>query len=202
MALLIIGAQTVWHIYRVWLMKFLQMGRGYDELAALNFSSLYYIATDVGCIMAGVVSLSLMRRQELSPHDSRRKVYAGACCLTSLSVLIPGLGKGWPLLATLLLIGAGALALFPCYYSFLQELSADHVGRITGLLSMWVWAVTSPLQSFFGMVADQSKSYDLGLVAAGLFPWIGIFAMKFLWSKSEASALVLPEPDPSKPYAD
>ncbi len=28
-ALLILGAQTVWHIYRVWLMKFLQTGRGY-----------------------------------------------------------------------------------------------------------------------------------------------------------------------------
>lgn len=204
-ALLIVGAQTVWHIYRVWLMKFLQTGRGYEEAAALNFSSIYYIATDIGCIMAGVVALLLMRRRGLSPHDSRRKVYAGACCLTSLSVLIPGLGKGWPLLATLLLIGAGALALFPCYYSFLQELSAVHVGRLTGLLSMWVWAVTSPLQSFFGLLADRTNSperYDLGLVAAGLFPWIGVFAMKFLWSKDKASALVLSEPDPSKTYAD
>ena len=102
----------------------------------------------------------------------------------------------------LLLIGAGALALFPCYYSFLQELSAVHVGRLTGLLSMWVWAVTSPLQSFFGMLADHTHSYDLGLVIAGLFPWIGVFAMKLLWSKDAVSAVVLPEPNPSKPYAD
>ena len=35
----------------------------------------------------------------------------GSCVLTSLSVFLPWLGRGWPLLATLLLIGAGALAL-------------------------------------------------------------------------------------------
>jgi MFS transporter, ACS family, hexuronate transporter len=183
LALLITGTQTVWHIYRVWLMKFLQTGRGYSETAALDFNSLYYISTDVGCILAGVISVALIRKWQLSPHNARRWVYAGACWLTSLSVLIPWLGKGWLLLAVLLLIGAGALALFPCYYSFVQELSSDHVGRLTGLLSMWVWAVTSPLHSLFGWIADLTKSYDIGLVIAGLAPWLGVLAMRFLWRK-------------------
>jgi MFS transporter, ACS family, hexuronate transporter len=92
------------------------------------------------------------------------------------------LGKGWPLLGVLLIIGAGALALFPCYYSFVQELSDQHVGRLTGLLSMWVWAVTSPLHNLFGWVADTTKSYDTGLVIAGLAPWLGVIAMKVLWT--------------------
>ncbi|MEQ1862618.1 MAG: MFS transporter [Chthoniobacteraceae bacterium] len=183
-AMVITGAQTVWHIYRVWLMKFLQTGRGFEEKVALDFNSLYFIATDVGCIGGGLLSLWLIRRRGTSPHDARRMVYAGACVLTSLSVLIPWLGRGWPLLGTLLLIGAGALALFPCYYSFVQEISATHVGRLTGLLSMWVWAVTSPLHSFFGMLVDRTKSYDLGLVIAGLAPWIGVFAMRLLWRKT------------------
>lgn len=184
LAILITGIQTVWHIYRVWLMKFLQTGRGYSETAALDFNSLYYISTDVGCIAAGVISLALIRKLQMSPHNARRWVYAGACWLTSLSLLIPWLGKGWPLLAVLLLIGAGALALFPCYYSFVQELSSDHVGRLTGLLSMWVWAVTSPLHSLFGWIADTTKSYDIGLVIAGLAPWLGVLAMRFLWRKA------------------
>lgn len=187
-ALLIVGAQAVWHIYRVWLMKFLQTGRGYEEKMALDFNSIYFIATDVGCILAGVVSLWLIRRRASSPHDARRTVYTCACLLTSLSVFIPWLDKGWPLLATLLLIGAGALALFPCYYSFVQELSATHVGRLTGLLSLWVWALTSPMHSFFGMLADHSKSYDVGLVIAGLAPWLGVIAMKLLWKKNEVPA--------------
>jgi MFS transporter, ACS family, hexuronate transporter len=183
LAILLTGIQTVWHIYRVWLMKFLQTGRGYEEAAALDFNSLYYISTDVGCIAAGVISMALIRRLGMSPHRARRWVYAGACWLTSLSVLIPWLGKGWLLLAVLLVIGAGALALFPCYYSFVQELSSDHVGRLTGLLSMWVWAVTSPLHSLFGWIADVTQSYDQGLVIAGLAPWLGVLAMRFLWRK-------------------
>ncbi len=185
-ALVITGAQTVWHIYRVWLMKFLQTGRGFPEKTALDFNSLYYIATDVGCIVGGLISMWLIRRYCVSPNRARRLVYTGACVLTSLSVLIPSLGQGWPLLGTLLLIGAGALALFPCYYSFVQELSAAHVGRLTGLLSMWVWAVTSPLHSFFGMIVDRTHSYDTGLVIAGLAPWIGVLGLKFLWRPSTA----------------
>ena len=189
-ALLIVGAQAAWHIYRVWLMKFLQTGRGYEEKAALDFNSLYFIATDVGCILAGFVSLWLIRRRASSPHDARRTVYAGACVLTSFSIFLPWLEKGWPLLAALLLIGAGALALFPCYYSFVQELSPVHVGRLTGLLSLWVWAVTSPMHSFFGMLVDRTKSYDVGLVIAGLAPWLGVIAMKILWRKSDAPAAI------------
>ena len=181
LALLIAGTQTVWHMFRVWLMLFLQTGRGYAKDDALNFYSAYYISTDVGCVLAGVVSLWLVRRFSFTAHQSRRWVYAAACCLTSLSVTLPFLGQGWMLLGVLLLIGAGALALFPCYYSFVQEMSGLHVGMITGLLSMWVWAVTSPLHTLFGILADSTGSYDIGLVIAGLAPWIGVIAMKLLW---------------------
>jgi ACS family hexuronate transporter-like MFS transporter len=205
-ALLIVGAQTVWHINRVWLMKFLQTGRGYDEPAALDFNSAYFIATDVGCIFAGFASLWLGKYWGFSPHRARRAVYAGACVLTSLSVLLPWLGKGPALLAVLLLIGAGALALFPCYYSFVQELSDVHVGRLTGLLSMWVWAVTSPLQPLFGRIADltadPAKRYDMGLVIAGLVPWIGVIAMKFLWRERPEPAVMLATSNKPESYAD
>ena len=185
LALLITGTQTVWHIYRVWMMKFLQTGRGYSEAAALNFQSAYYIATDVGCILAGVISIWLAKRG-LDAHGARRRVYTTACLLTSLSVFIPWLPQGWLLLGVLLIIGGGALALFPCYYSFVQEISATHVGRVTGLLSMWVWAVTSPLHTLFGWIADQTGSYDKGLVIAGLAPWLGVVAMKLLWDRRKA----------------
>jgi ACS family hexuronate transporter-like MFS transporter len=185
LALLITGTQTVWHIYRVWMMKFLQNGRGYSEAAALNFQSAYYIATDVGCILAGVISIWLAKRG-LDAHGARRRVYATACLLTSLSLFIPWLPQGWLLLGVLLIIGGGALALFPCYYSFVQEVSATHVGRVTGLLSMWVWAVTSPLHTLFGWIADQTGSYDKGLVIAGLAPWLGVIAMKLLWDRRKA----------------
>lgn len=184
-AVLILGTQTTWHIYRVWLVKFLQTGRGYAESAALDFSSLYFICTDVGCFAAGFISVWLIRKRAFSPHAARRWVYAAACVLTSLSLLLPWLGKGSALLAVLLLVGAGALALFPCYYSFAQELSDEHVGRVTGLLSFWAWAITAPMHSLLGIVVDATHSYDWGLAVAGLAPWLGVLAMALLWDRGK-----------------
>ncbi len=193
LAILIFGAQTCWHLFRVWLPKFMQEGRGYSETEALAFNSAYYIGTDIGCIAAGVISLWLARRFTISAHGARRWVYAGACIMTSFSVLLLWLPKGWPLMGAILIVGAGALALFPCYYSFVQELSDRHVGRLTGLLSTWVWAVSSPMHKLFGRLVDETKSFDLGMAMAGLAPWLGVIAMKLLWdtqkSKEPAAAI-------------
>ena len=193
LAILIFGAQTCWHLFRVWLPKFMQEGRGYSETEALAFNSAYYIGTDIGCIAAGIISLWLARRFTISAHGARRWVYAGACFMTSFSVLLLWLPKGWPLMGAILIVGAGALALFPCYYSFVQELSDRHVGRLTGLLSTWVWAVSSPMHKLFGRLVDETKSFDLGMAMAGLVPWLGVLAMKLLWdtqkSKDPAAAV-------------
>lgn len=181
LALLVLGIHVPWHIFRVWLQKFLHTGRGYSEAAALDFNSLYFISTDVGCLLAGAMAAWLVSRRAMVAHDARRAVFIGACLLTSLSVFIPSLGQGWLLLSTLLLIGAGALALFPCYYSFTQELSSTHVGRITGLLALWVWSIGSPVHTVFGWMKDHTGSYDFSLAVAGLTPWLGVIAMKLLW---------------------
>lgn len=186
LAILIFGAQTCWHLFRVWLPKFMQEGRGYSETEALAFNSAYFIGTDIGCFCAGLVSLWLAGRFAMSPHRARRWVYGGACLLTSCSVLVLWLPKGWALMVAILLVGAGALALFPCYYSFVQELSDRHVGRLTGLLSTWVWAVSSPMHKLFGKLVDQTKSFDLGMAMAGLAPWLGVIAMALLWDRSRS----------------
>jgi ACS family hexuronate transporter-like MFS transporter len=64
-----------------------------------------------------------------------------------------------------------------------QELSDRHVGRLTGLLSTWVWAVSSPMHKLFGRMVDETKSFDLGMAMAGLAPWLGVIAMKLLWDR-------------------
>jgi hypothetical protein len=48
--------------------------------------------------------------------------------------------------------------------------------------------VTSPMQHFFGTLADHTKSYDLGLVIAGLAPWLGVITMKLLWREANTNA--------------
>src|SRR5438045_5525561 len=50
--------------------------------------------------------------------------------LTTVAAFLP---KGPLLLGVLLVVAGGTLGLFPCYYSFTQDLGKQHVGKISGL---------------------------------------------------------------------
>ena len=169
-----------WQLIRAWLPKFLQEGRGYTESQALYFNSLYYIATDVGCLTAGAVTLWLARKG-WSVHSSRCVVFGVCAVLTSLTLLVSQLPHGTALLAVLLIVAAGSLGLFPCYYSFMQELSIADMGKVTGLLGAFAWIVSSPMQKLFGRLIDQTKSYDLGIACVGCVPLIGLLALIIFW---------------------
>jgi ACS family hexuronate transporter-like MFS transporter len=182
---ILFSIHTAWQLLRVWLPMFLQKGRGYSESSALLFNSAYFAATDIGCIAAGAVSLWLARRG-LTPHAAKCRVYLACSVLTALSVLVAALPKGWPLLVTLLLVGAGALGVYPCYYSFVQELSSQHVGKLTGLIATLVWAISSPVHKYFGRHVDQTQSFDLGIAVVGLTPLAGYFALRWFWNRTQS----------------
>jgi ACS family hexuronate transporter-like MFS transporter len=169
---------TAWQLLRAWLPKFLIEGRGYLETDALNFNALFYIATDVGCLGAGAATLWLHRRS-LSVHNARILVFFCCAALTALAVLMGILPKGWLLLGVLLLVGAGALGLFPCYHALTQEISPIHQGKITGLAGVVAWAIGSPTHRFFGRLIDRTGSFDLGLAIAGGLPLVAFF---FIWA--------------------
>jgi len=171
-----------WQLLRVWLPMFLQLGRGYSEKDALLFNSVYFVATDIGCITAVAASLWLAGRG-LRPHSAQCRVYLFCSLLTALTVLVAALPHGWPLLATLLLVGAGALGVYPCYYSFVQEISPQHIGKITGLLATLVWAISSPVHKYFGRYVDQTRSFDLGIALVGVTPLLGYLALRLFWDK-------------------
>ena len=154
----------------------------YNDLCFALFNSFYFIATDVGCIAAGAVSLWLARRG-LTPHAAKCRVYLACSLLTALSVLVAVLPKGWPLLTTLLFVGAGALGVYPCFYSFVQEISSQHVGKMIGLLGTLVWAISSPVHKYFGRHVDHTQSFDLGIAVVGLTPLVGYFALRLFWDK-------------------
>ena len=178
---------TAWQLLRAWLPKFLIEGRGYLESDALNFNALFYVATDVGCLGAGVATLWLHRRS-LSVHQARVLVFFCCAALTALAVLLGFLPKGWLLLGVLLLVGAGALGLFPCYHALTQEISPTHQGKITGLAGVVAWAVGSPTHHFFGRLIDRTGSFDLGLAIAGGLPLAAFFFILVLWNSPRRSA--------------
>jgi ACS family hexuronate transporter-like MFS transporter len=176
---------TTWQIVRAWLPKFLIQGRGYPEAEALYFNSAYYVATDVGCLAAGGATLWLARRG-VGVHASRLGVFAVCAAMTALTVVAAELPRGWPLLGVLLVVGAGSLGLFPCYYSFTQELSTAHIGKVTGLLAAAGWFISSPVQKGFGRLVDVRGSYDLGFAVVGLAPLAALGVMLLFWRRGEA----------------
>jgi MFS transporter, ACS family, hexuronate transporter len=173
---------TTWQILRAWLPKILQEGRGYAEAQALNFNSFWFAATDIGCLGAGALAVWLARRH-LSVHTARVAVFAGCGLLCALCVFVPWLGRGWILLFVLSLAGAGALGVFPLYHAFTQDISGEHQGKITGMAGVVTWLITAQMQKLFGMLADRTHSFDLGLALAGLLPLIAVVPLWLFWNK-------------------
>jgi ACS family hexuronate transporter-like MFS transporter len=178
---------STWQLVRAWLPMFLQKGRGYSEPDALYFNSAYYIATDVGCLAAGAATMWLVGRG-VPVHRSRLVVFAGCAALPALTTAVSFTPAGPLLLGLLLLVAAGSLGLFPCYYSFTQELSARHMGKVTGLLGAWGLFISSPLQNLFGQVVDQTGSYDAGIAVVGWPPMLALVVMLVFWRRSESIA--------------
>lgn len=185
LAFVVLSINTSWQLIRAWLPKFLQQGRGYSENETLAFTSLYYVFTDVGCLLAGAAVLT-MSRSGINVHRSRLIVFTVCAVVCTLTIAASMLPKGFLLLGTLLIIGSATLGLFPCYYSFSQELNVKHIGKASGVLSAIGWLVSAPTHKWFGRLADQSKSYDVGIMLVGLAPLIGVLAMWILWRKDKS----------------
>ncbi len=180
LAMMVISINTSWQLIRHWLPKFLQEGRGYSEAHALYFNSAYFVATDVGCILAGLTGLWLTRNG-WEVHRSRVFVFFGCSVLAALTTVAAALPSGPLLLVVLLLVAAGTLGLFPCYYSFTQEVSQRHMGKLTGVLSFIGWMAASPMQPIFGEAVDRTGSFDLGITLVGWSPMLGLALFLMLW---------------------
>lgn len=181
---MVIMINTSWQLVRAWLPTFLQKGRGYSEAEALYFNSVYFIFTDVGCIAAGAAALALARRG-MAVHTSRVLVFLACALLAALTTVAAMLPAGWLLLGTLLAVAAGTLGVFPCYYSFTQELTVSHMGRVTGLLSFVGWLASAPVQKLFGRIADATGSYDINMAILGWAPLVGLIAFVLLWPRGD-----------------
>jgi len=106
------------------------------------------------------------------------------------------LPRGDILLGVLLVIGFASLAQFPLYYSFSQELTERHQGKLTGSLSCINWLAMYLMQELAGASAVQTGSYSQGMALAGLAPLAGFAAMIVLWGKDP------PPPEDSPPEAE
>jgi ACS family hexuronate transporter-like MFS transporter len=206
LALLVACLNCPWHFFRAWLPLFLQEVHGYEEAEMNRFTTAYYISTDAGSLTAGFLALWLARKG-MTVHASRLLVFLGCALLTTLSILTP-VFSGPALLVIFLIIGFGALGLFPSYYSFTQELSVLHQGKVTGMLSFISWVSVAAMQTAVGEIVQRTHSYDLGLALAGFAPLLGFLALYFFWEtrptdeSSVPSSAGTPSAEPSEGIVD
>ncbi|HKI32324.1 MAG TPA: MFS transporter [Gemmataceae bacterium] len=183
LVVLVVAVNTAWHFFRAWLPLFLQKQLLYSEATTSGFMVAYYVSTDAGSLAAGAAALYLSRRGR-TVHASRVCVFAACAGLTALSVAVALLGRGPLLLGLLLVIGFAALGLFPLYYSFSQELTTRHQGKLTGALGCINWLAMYLLQAAVGELVKARGSYSLGVALAGLAPLVGVAALVLFWGRT------------------
>lgn len=190
----VICINLTWQYFRVWLPLLLQEEHGYDDQGMAWFTSAYYVATDIGCLGVGFWVTGMTRRG-WGVHTARVLTFAACAGMTLLAVIVACLPSAnvsengffsvgsLTILALLLFVAAGTLGLFPNYYSFSQELSPKHQGKISGMLGMIAWIGSGTMQIFVGRIIDTTGSYQGPVIIAGLLPAIACCAIVFFWPR-------------------
>ncbi len=189
LAVIVVAINLTWHFFRAWMPLFLQKQHGYSLDQSGWFNSAYYACADLGSLTAGFATLLLARRG-MGVHLSRFSVFVCCALLTTSSVVVAMLPPGPLLLGLLLLIGFATLGLFPAYYSFSQELTVRHQGKLTGALGCICWMSMALMQEVVGIVVGRTGSYQEGVAAAGLLPLVGVAALALLWGKTPQPRVV------------
>lgn len=184
LVVVVVCINSSWHFFRVWMPYFLQTKHGYSETDTQWVTSAYYLVTDVGSLIAGVFTY-LFARAGMSVHGSRMLVFSVCASLTTASLAMIFLSKGPGLIGALLIVSLGALGLFPPFYSFSQELSVHHQGKVTGMLGCLNWLAMAPMRLLEGKYIKDTGNYDLGLSLAGIMPLVAVAALFFFWPTSK-----------------
>jgi ACS family hexuronate transporter-like MFS transporter len=187
LAVVVVTINLTWHFFRAWMPLFLQEQHNYSESSMNNFTSFYYVSADLGSWSAGLGALFLARRG-WAVHSSRMTVFFVCAVAMLLSFAAAFLPRGPLLLAVLLVMGFFALGLFPNYYSFSQELTTRHQGKVTGMLGACCWVAIFFMQSGVGRYIERTREYTLGVAVAGLPPLVAFLALAFFWKRARAEA--------------
>jgi ACS family hexuronate transporter-like MFS transporter len=144
-----------------------------------------------------------LARSGMRVHASRRLVFLVGALLTTLCLVVPFVSEVWALVPMLLLVGFGSLAVFPCYYSFSQDLTVRHQGKLTGTLGACCWVAMFLWQMAIGRLVHHTGEYKVPFLIAGLAPMIGFTALLLLWGNVEepATKVIVPETDEGRQEA-
>jgi ACS family hexuronate transporter-like MFS transporter len=184
LTVIVICINLTWQFFRVWLPIFLQEAHGYTEDDVKWFTSAYYISAEVGCIAIGLLVKWLITNGT-EVHRARVATFTLAAILTSLAMIVAFMPTGPLLSITLVIVAAGTLGLYPNYYSFSQELTRRHQGKISGALGTIAWIGSGTMQKLVGRNIDETQSYATGVAFAGFLPVVACIVLWLCWPRRE-----------------
>ncbi|WP_161968079.1 MFS transporter [Fimbriiglobus ruber] len=176
LAIVISCLNVSWQFLRAWLPLFLQDYHGLSPTVTRLCVFAYFIATDVGCIAAGLL-VKLLAAYGTPVYVARRIGFTGFTGLVALAAVVPFVDSKLLMVALLMIAGGGILGLHPYYYAFVQELSAARMGLLSGTLAATGWIASSIFQIEIGAHIQEMKNYNAGLFIAGLAPLIALVAL-------------------------
>jgi MFS transporter, ACS family, hexuronate transporter len=104
------------------------------------------------------------------------------------SAMLPFVSSIVMLKGLLIVVGFGALGLFPTYFALSQELSATHQGKVTGTLG-FINAMALAVMSFVqGTITKQTKAYEWTLATAALPAMLACFLICVYWPRDQKQA--------------
>lgn len=105
------------------------------------------------------------------------------------------------MLGVLLISGAGALGIFPIYYSFAQDVSPRHQGKVTSIAATGGWLASSYAQPWFGWLEQRTGSYDLGIFLLSALPILPLVCLYYFWPRDHDDSREGNIPNPSQSSA-
>lgn len=176
-----------WHSLVNWLPTYLKRDRGMTFLASGLWSSVPFIAADVGNLGGGALSRFLSARGLALPRA--RALVMTVCSLLITSGAWVGLIRSNTTVILLLALMAMATAAFMVnYFAFTQEVSTRHTGLIVGILGGLGNLAAAGFIPLAGWIKLRTGGFGPVFVLMGLIPFVGLVTLLAGWGMSEGDA--------------
>lgn len=161
-----------WHFFRIWLPRILKNDLGYSEQEMLWMVAGFFVAADVGSLLAGLVTRRLTHAG-FSVERSRKVVSTSTSLLCLLAIPVALQPEPWLVLPLVLIVAAGAMGGFANMFALAQETSPGHTAKVVGIAGAVPWFVLALLNPLIGGLADQSGTFAPSVMCVAVVPLAG-----------------------------
>lgn len=164
-----------WHFFRAWLPRILKKDLGYTEQEMLWMLVGFFVAADLGCLLAGYTTRRLTQ-SGFSVERSRKLVSLGTSLLCLLAIPLALKPAAWLAVPLVLLVAAGAMGGFANMFALAQETAPRHTAKVVGIVSCVPWLALAWLNPIIGGLADQSGTFAPTVMCISCVPLCGSVA--------------------------